>query len=283
MPARVNVVAYDDDRDIERLAYRESPYYLELTGSWKQQQTDSSVLYTKQINVEKTWRDYLVTLNVRCGRACRVLLDDVEVGYAGDSRHWNEFSLNHFLRYGKSMKLTIEALRHSREAQLEDSSLRIGLNGEPFLLFKSDPGVADLSLVASYDNASTEGTLTADVLVNNSRRKGKYYVEVEIVDPQGHQLDRMGRWVVFENRSEEHVEVSRSWTGVAPWSAEAPNLYTAIVRLRNAKMEIEETVGSRFGFRKVAVHDGVLTVNGQAITLKGIIYGQEHTEGLASR
>ena len=38
---RSNVVAYDDDGAVEKLAYRESPYYMELTGSWKQRRTDS--------------------------------------------------------------------------------------------------------------------------------------------------------------------------------------------------------------------------------------------------
>ena len=68
-----------------------------------------------------------------------------------------------------------------------------------------------------------------------------------------------------------------------PWNAESPLLYTAIIRLRNEKMEEEELVGQRFGFRRVEVKEGVLQLNGKAITLKGVVYGIEHTEGHASR
>ena len=110
----VGVVAYYDESGIAKEAYRESPYYLELSGSWRQQSTDSSLVYTRQIDVEKSWHDYRAYLNVRCGRACRVLLNGKEVGYADDSRHWNAFLLDRYLKYGKPNTLSIETLRHSQ-------------------------------------------------------------------------------------------------------------------------------------------------------------------------
>ena len=280
---RSNVVAYDDDGAIEKLAYRESPYYMELTGSWKQRRTDSSVIYTRQIEVDRVWKDYLVYLNVRCGRACRVYINDKVVGYADDSRNWNEFLLNKYLKYGKFNTLAIEALKHPQGALLEDTSIAVGLNGEPYILFKSDPGVSDMCLTADYDALTASGTLTVDARIFNSRRKGRCYVEVEVWDPQGRQLDRMGRWVVFDKRDEEPVDISRSWPDIEPWSAENPALYTVVVRLRNEKMEEEEVVGARVGFRRVEIKDGLLLVNSKPITVKGITYGIEHTEGYASR
>ena len=280
---RSNVVAYDDDGAVEKLAYRESPYYMELTGSWKQRRTDSSVVYSRQVEVDRVWKDYLVFLNVRCGRACRVYINDKEVGYAEDSRNWNEFQLNKYLKYGKFNTLAIEALKHPQGALLEDTAITVGLNGEPYILFKSDPGVCDMGLSADYDALTLSGTLTVDASVFNSRHKGRYYVEVEVWDPQGRQLDRMGRWVVFDKRTEEQVDISRTWSDIEPWSAESPSLYTVVVRLRNEEMEEEETVGARVGFRRVEIKDGLLLVNGKPITIKGVNYGIEHTEGYASR
>lgn len=280
---RTNMVAYDDDGAIERLAYRESPYFLELTGSWKQRRTDTSIIYTRQIEVDRVWKDYLVFLNVRCGRACRVYINNKEVGYADDSRHWNEFLLDRHLKYGKFNTLAIEAIKRPQGTLLEDTSIAVGLNGEPYILFKTDPCVADMTLSADYDAFTSTGTLSVDARVFNSKRRGRYYVEVELWTPQGRQLDRMGRWVVFDKKSEESVEISRSWADVEPWSAENPSLYTVIVRLRDENMDEEETVGARIGFRRVEIKDGLLTVNGKPITIKGITYGIEHTEGYASR
>ena len=283
LPARANVTAYYNDAAVEKNAYRESPYYQELTGSWRQSQTDTSVRYTRQLDAESNWKDYLVYLNVRAGRAVRVLVNDKEVGCGDDSRHWNEFLLTPALKVGRSNTLTIETMKHSRGALLEDTSLQVGLNGEPYLLFKNDPNVSDFTLVADYDATTGTGTLTLSANIYCGKRKGKYYLEVEVWDSKGHTFDRMGRWVVFNGKSEETVDVSRMWNDVLPWNAETPNLYTAVVRLRNDKMEEEETVGAHFGFRRVEVKDGQLLFNDKAITLKGVTYGLEHTEGYASR
>ena len=280
--ARANVTAYYDESAIEKDAYRESPYYQELTGSWKQQRTNTSIIYTRQLEAEKTWKDYNVYLNVRCGRAVRVSLNGKTLGWGDDSRHWNEFLLSG-IKYGGTNTLSIEALKQPQGALLEDSALQVGLNGEPFLRFKSDPCVADYTLTADYDQATATGTLNVAANVFCGRKKGKYYLEIVLWDAQGHEFDRMGRWVVFNGRNEESTDISRSWASVEPWSAENPVLYTAVIRLRNEKMEEEELLGSRFGFRRVEVRDGLLQVNGHPVTLRGVTYGIEHTEGYASR
>lgn len=279
LPARAEVTPYYDDASVERLDYRNSPYFMELSGSWRPQLTDSSVRYTREVEAEKSWKDYRVYLNVRAGRGVRVFVNDREIGSADDSRHWNEFLISSALRYDRTNTITVEALKQPQGALLEDASLRVGLNGDPYLLFKNDPNVADYTVVADYDAASSTGTLTVTASVFYGKKKGKYYLETELLDPKGHSFDRMGRWVVFNGRNEETVDISRSWAGVTPWSAESPTLYTLIVRLRNEKMEEEETVGTRFGFRRVEIKDGELQVNGKAITLKGITYGVEFTEG----
>ena len=281
--ARSNVVPYYDEASIEKDAYRESPYYQELSGTWKQRETDSSIIYSRSLETEKSWKDYQVFLNVRCGRAVRLLLNGKVLGYGGDSRHWNEFLLNGFLKYGKVNDLTIEAMKHSDEALLEDSALCVGLNGTPYLIFKNDPNISDMTLLADYNAATSTGTFSLSTMVYCGKRKGKYYVEAVLWDPRGREFDRMGRWVVFNGKNEEIVDMSRSWTGVEAWNAENPTLYTLVVRLRNEKMEEEEVVGQRFGFRSVEVRDGVLLLNGKAITISGVTYGLEHTEGYASR
>lgn len=283
LPARANVVPYDDEDAIVKGEYRESPYYMELTGRWDQRQTDSSRSYTREIEVEKYWKDYCVTLNVRGSYACRVFLNGKLVGYGDDSRHWNEFALDGFLKYGKTNELRIDFLKHPEGALLECESGEVGLNGEPYLLFKSDPNIADMTLVGDYDAASATGSLAVDATIFSSKRKGRYYLEVEIWDPQNHSFDRMGRWVVFDGKSEMLVDMSRSWPNVAPWTAETPNLYTAVLRLRDEEMEVEEVVGARFGFRRVEVKDGLLKINGTTVTLKGVNIADNSTGEYNSR
>lgn len=281
--AHANVVPYDDADAAQKLTYRESAYFLELTGSWKQRQTDSSLLYSRQIDVGKVWKEYSIRLFVRGGRAVRVYVNGKEVGYADDSRQWNEFVLDRALKYGRPNTLAIETLKHSAGALLEDSAIAVGLNGEPYIVFKNDPNISDIDVSADYDSKLGEGTLSLGVSVFCGKKKGKYYIDAELVDPKGRRHDRMGRWVVFDGRTEEHAEITRSWSDVSPWTAEDPQLYSVVVRLLNEKMEELEIVGSKLGFRRVAIEDGVLQVNGLPVAIKGITYGREHTEGYASR
>ena len=283
MAARANVVPYDDENGIEKNAYRESSYFMELTGRWNQKQTDSSIVYSRDLEVAKYWKDYRVSLNVRCGKGCRVLLNGKTVGYGGDSRHWNEFLLTGFLKYGKKNTLAIEAMKTSAEALLENVDEPAGLNGEPYIMFKNDPSVADMTLTADYDALRQEGTLLIEASLHNGKKKGRFYLEAELWDPKGHTFDRMGKWVVFDHSSQATVDMSRTWNNVAPWSAETPNLYTIVLRLRNEDMEEEEVVGARIGFRHVEVKDGGLLFNGKPLTLKGVNYGLNRTEGSASR
>lgn len=58
--------------------------------------------------------------------------------------------------------------------------------------------------------------------------------------------------------------------GATPWSAETPTLYT--LRVRSAG----ETVEVAIGFRSVAIVDGVFTVNGAPVQLRGVNRHEHH-------
>ncbi|MEM9335731.1 MAG: glycoside hydrolase family 2 TIM barrel-domain containing protein, partial [Pseudomonadota bacterium] len=54
-----------------------------------------------------------------------------------------------------------------------------------------------------------------------------------------------------------------------PWSAESPSLYTLLLTLRRDG-DVVHSLEKRIGFRDVRIADGLLTVNGQAITIRGV-------------
>ena len=220
LAARSNVEAYDDEAGIIKSAYRDSPYFLEMTGRWNQKKTDSSIVYSRELDVEKYWKDYRVSLNVRCGRACRVWLNGKSVGYGDDSRHWNEFALDKFLKYGKKNTLAIETLKHPQEALLESADQLEGLNGEPYLLFKGDPNVEDLSLVADYDALSQSGTLSLDVSVFNSKKKGKKVLIYSLCSPDCYDTARINALSDYAAaKGVDYIDLNRKWREIGiDWS-----------------------------------------------------------------
>lgn len=54
------------------------------------------------------------------------------------------------------------------------------------------------------------------------------------------------------------------------WSAEAPNLYTLVLELKDKDGKLVEMVSSQLGFRNVVIKDSFFYVNGQPVKVKGV-------------
>lgn len=242
-------------------------------------QRNSVTTFYRQFDVSKVWLDYMVYLQFKVRSACYVWVNEQFVGYAEDSRAVQEFEISSYLKYGKENSVIIKTLSASDASLLEmnlDGSIN-GIIGDVSICLKSIPHIYDYSINTTYANATQIGTLQTKVTLNNKFRRGRYYVEAEVWSPQGKQLEKMGKWVVFDKKNEVDCSLSREFLNAEPWSDVSPSLYTLVLRVRDEQMDVLETVGTRFGFRSIAISDGVLRLNGSPITLKGVIY-----DGLAS-
>ncbi|MBT7302271.1 MAG: DUF4981 domain-containing protein, partial [Victivallales bacterium] len=67
---------------------------------------------------------------------------------------------------------------------------------------------------------------------------------------------------------------------VAPWSAEAPNLYTLVVSLLDSEGTVRDVRSMRLGFRNVTIRNRELLINGKAVLIKGVNRHEHHeTQG----
>ncbi|CAM5738720.1 beta-galactosidase OS=Streptomyces alboniger OX=132473 GN=CP975_28640 PE=3 SV=1 [Streptomyces alboniger] len=63
------------------------------------------------------------------------------------------------------------------------------------------------------------------------------------------------------------------------WSAEHPNLYTAVVlRLRDPSGKVIETLSHRVGLREFALKDGLMRINGKPVSFRGTNRHEMHPE-----
>ncbi|MEJ5943741.1 glycoside hydrolase family 2 TIM barrel-domain containing protein [Pseudokineococcus basanitobsidens] len=60
----------------------------------------------------------------------------------------------------------------------------------------------------------------------------------------------------------------------ALWTAETPTLYTLVHELLDARGRVVETTASRVGFREFGLVDGLMTLNGQKLDVKGVNRGE---------
>lgn len=268
MAPRANVITYDDENAIEHLRYDESSYYMSLMSDWQKQTTDEGIAYSQYYDFPKDWRGYRVFFRFMATPGYGLYINDKLVGVSHDSRSVTEFDITELVRFGKGSQLS---LRYAGEddGTLLENSISKGLTGDCAIMLKPLLNVQDYTITTSFDPVSNIGSYLIEADLFNINKKGKAYLEVEIWDSKGHQVDKLGKWCFFDKRSEVSQSLSSSLANVLQWSAEMPRLYTAVVRLYDENKELQDVVGTRFGFRTLSEQNS-LVLNGKMLTIKGV-------------
>lgn len=167
----------------------------------------------------------------------KVWLNGEELGWSTGSRLPFEFDAP--VRAGRNV-LAVRVHRWSAGTYLEDQDMwwLPGIFRDVELLARPAGAIDDHFVHADYDHKTGIGTLRVEA----STEAVVEIPELGVSVPAG-----------------ETVEVA-----VDPWSAESPRLYRGTLRSAG------ETVQLAVGFRKVAIVDGVFTVNGRAVTFRGV-------------
>jgi beta-galactosidase len=179
----------------------------------------------------------------------KVWLNGVELGHATGSRLPVEFEVGELLRPGSNV-LAVRVHQWSAASYLEDQDMwwLSGIFRSVTLLARPAAGLPDFFVHADYDHVSGSGTLRVDVDVPATLT----IPELGISDaPAGQPL---------------------ALAAVQPWSAERPTLYEGELVTEG------ERVAVRIGFRTVRFDQGVLTVNGRPILLRGVNRHEWHPE-----
>ena len=271
MEPRVNVITYDDENAIEKLRYGDSPYWIQLED-WELTPGGEYFSLLQEYLIPKDWRDYRLFFSLQAPAGYGLYIGDKLIGVSHEYGMPVEFDITEQVRFGKNAAF---AIRHVGDddgtlldAPLFDGSLasaeiRTGILLKPLL------NVQDFTVTTQYFPDQQAGSYTVEADLYNVRKKGKCYLEVVIWDPQGKEVDKVGKWVWFDKRATTTQSLSSSLSKVQPWDAENPRLYTLVIRLYDENMEPEDIVGTRFGFRSITLEEN-LFLNGKAITFKGV-------------
>lgn len=219
--------------------------------------------------------------------AIYVWLDGAFVGYAEDGYTPSEFDVTGILfgREGADTDpsaadhvLTVACFEHSSASWLEDQdSWRFhGLFRDVVLTRKPRTHLDNLRVNADYDHLAGAGSLNIDAAVAEPKEQGN--IRAVLTDDAGA--------VVWQSTARQQGRTRMSsgdLPGIRPWSAEDPALYTLTLTLTRpdaasdaaassgeAVSDVVETVSQRIGFRRFAVEDGIMTLNGKRIVFKGV-------------
>jgi beta-galactosidase len=204
-------------------------------------------------------------------------LNGSPVGYSEDSRTPAEFNITPFLRPGRNI-LAVEVYRWSDGSYLEcqDFWRLSGIFRNVYVFSTPSIHIRDFEIKADLDGDYRNAKLRAKAWVWNygSDAGRNQTVEVALFDsankPLGTGVLARGTSEYIAPGAESLFLLQADIQNPLKWSAEHPNLYTAVLSLKDERGEIVEIESAKFGFRKVEIKGGQLLLNGQPILIKGV-------------
>jgi beta-galactosidase len=224
--------------------------------------------YRRDVDIPAQWTGSDIILHIgAAGSAYYVWVNGQKVGYSEDSKLPSEFNVSRFVHPGRNV-IAIQVYRWSDGSYLEDQDFwRVsGIEREVFLMSAPKTRVRDFFVHAGLGNSYRDGKLTVDAAVTPSSRATKVRV---LLLGQGRPVLELSQPVPAASK-ERTVSLQGTLPNVKPWSAETPNLYMLLVELYDSKGAIIQSSWSRIGFRDVEIRDGLVTVNGRPITIRGV-------------
>ena len=185
------------------------------------------------------------------------------VGYSEDSFTPAEFELTPFVHEGEN-KLVVCVFKWTSGSWCEDQDFFrfSGIFRSVYLYAIPDSHICDLKIKTDLNTdytkadlkvvmtAITQNTAKADLMLSYH---GTRILSFETTLADG-----------------ENVPVAVSVEHPQLWSAEKPNLYDLLITVYNSAGEITELIPQKVGFRRFAIENGVMTLNGKRIVFKGV-------------
>ena len=196
------------------------------------------------------------------------------VGYTQGGNNDHEFDLSAHVRTGEN-NICVQVFRWSDASYLEGQDMfhMSGMHRDVYLYatprtFVSDHYITS-TLNSTYDGGSMNVALEID---NRAGEAASKVLEVELVAPDGSVVatESVAVELAAGVKSTKKNVAFDALSSLLPWTSETPNLYTVIVRQKDAEGNEEMVFSTKYGFRHIEIKNGVVLINGQRVYFKGV-------------
>lgn len=214
--------------------------------------------YVKDFTLPDGWQGPVYVRFGGASAALAVWCNGVFVGYSESSFNPAEFDLTPYLDRGGPNRLAAQVFQYCSGSWLEDQDMwRLsGLFRSVTLHAKALTHVADAVVDTQLSPDYSRATLKLDVKL-----------EGELAGRL--QLDT-GTQCIEQPVTGRELSLSATFGQPRLWSAETPHLYPVTLRVLSAGGAVLEQVRLNVGFRRFALEDGVLKLNGKRLVFKGV-------------
>ncbi|ATA18132.1 beta-galactosidase [Gibbsiella quercinecans] len=261
--------------------YTNVKYPIPLNPPWVPQDNPTGC-YSRTFTVDEAW--------LAAGQT-RIIFDGVNsafylwcnghwAGYSQDSRLPAEFDLTPYLHAGEN-RLAVMVLRWCDGSYLEDQDMwrMSGIFRDVSLLHKPACHLSDIRISTPLYDGFQRAELVVEV---QAQQPAGHQVQVQLWrdDTQLAALTQPFGSEVIDERGAYHDRATLRLAVDAPllWSAETPHLYRAVVALLSADGQVVEAEAYDVGFRQIAIRNGLLTLNGQPLLIRGVNRHEHHAE-----
>ena len=219
--------------------------------------------YRRTFDLPDTWQGGIVALRFDGVESqASVWVNGTWVGMARGSRLAHEFDVTEAVRPGVNT-ITARVHQFSPGSYLEDQDQwwLPGIFRSVSLRHLASGDIEDLWIDTDYEAGVGYATIEARVRGGGGGSLSGH-LEIDGLWSFVYSLERVDEGVYRSGR----IEIG----SVRPWSADDPVLYDARVSVEGEAGAVDGARSLRIGFRRVSIEDGVLTANGQPLTLNGV-------------
>lgn len=260
VPAHIQMEGYD------------KPQYVNVQYPWDGHEAIEPGEIPTQFNPVASYVKYFTVPENMQGKRLFVSFQGVEsgfalwcngsyVGYSEDTFTPSEFELTSYLKEGEN-KLAVQVFKWTSGSWCEDQDFFrfSGIFRDVYLYSIPDTHVSDIRIKAILNDTYDRGNLE---IVLEAIGNGKAEL---ILTRQGEEAAR----TEVELKDGQSTVVELTIEQPALWSAEQPNLYDLMIQVTDNQEQLQELIPQRVGFRRFAIEDGIMKLNGKRIVFKGV-------------
>ena len=237
--------------------------------------------YRKTFTVPAKWKGRETLIHFGSITGCAfIYVNGQKVGMTKASKSPAEFNITPYLKEGENL-LAVQVFRWHDGSYLEDQDFfRLsGIERDVFLYSLPKLSVWDFFLKPDLDASYKNGLFSAEVdlrqFKNNIVKNAT--VSIDILDKAGKKIFSKEQTLSLGADTIQTLKINGIVKNPLKWSAEAPNLYDCIIKLKDNQGNLLGFTGAKIGFRKVEIKDSRLLINGVVTYVHGV-NRHEHDE-----
>ncbi|AQS94815.1 hypothetical protein BXQ17_12325 [Polaribacter sp. BM10] len=238
--------------------------------------------YKRDFQIPKNWKNNDIYLHFAgVSGAMYVYINGKKVGYSEGSKTPAEFNITKYIKSGKN-QIAVQVLRWSDASYIEDQDFwRLsGIERDVYLRADKPIAINDFKVGSDLVNNYKDGAFSIDIELKNTKLSvEKRKLEVTLLDDKKQQIFSKTK-IVAISKSKSNITFKENIKNVKPWTAETPNLYTAVLSLSNLDGEFLQITSVKVGFRNIKIKNNQFLVNGKPVLIKGVnLHDHDETKG----